>query len=68
MTVDSALIHLYQDKEDASNVWDALKEKFSTPSTTSKYLDFKAMYDTTIPEDSHPQAAFAKICKHLDLL
>jgi len=26
------------------------------------------MYDTTIPEDSHPQAAFMKICKHLDLL
>jgi len=26
------------------------------------------MYDTTIPEDFHPQAAFMKIRKHLDLL
>ena len=26
------------------------------------------MYDTTIPEDSHLQATFAKIYKHLDLL
>ena len=25
------------------------------------------MYNTIIPEDSHPQAAFVKICKHLDL-
>jgi len=68
MTINSALIHPYQDKEDTSDVWDALKKKFSTPSTTSKYLEFKAMYDTTIPKDLHPQAAFAKICKHLDLL
>ena len=68
MTIDSALIYPYQDKEDTSDVWDALKEKFSTFSTTSKYLEFKVMYNTTIPEDSHPQAAFVKIHRHLDLL
>jgi len=58
MAINSALIHPYQDMEDASDVWDTLKEKFSTPSTASKYLEFKVMYNTTIPEDSHPQAAF----------
>jgi len=68
MTVNSALIHPYQDKEDASNVWEVLKEKFSIPLTASKYLEFKAIYDTAIPEDLHPQAAFTKIHKHLDHL
>jgi len=68
MTIDPNLIHPFKDNENTSNTWKALKEKFSTPSTTSKYLEFKVMYDTTIPEDSHPQAAFAKIRRHLDLL
>ena len=68
MTVNSTLIHPYQEIEDASEIWNALKEKFSTPSTTSKYLEFKVMYDTIISEDSHSQATFAKICRHLDLL
>jgi len=54
MTINSALIHPCQDKQDTSNVWDTLKEKFSTPSTASKYLEFKAMHDITIPEDLHP--------------
>jgi len=68
MTIDPNLIHSFKDNENASDTWKALKEKFSTPSTASKYLEFKAMYDTTIPEDSHPQAAFTKIRRHLDLL
>jgi len=68
MTIDPNLIHPFKGNETISNTWKALKDKFSTPSTTSKYLEFKALYDTTIPKSSHPQAAFAKICKHLDLL
>jgi len=68
MTIDPNLIHPFEDNENTSNTWKALKEKFYTLSTTSKYLEFKVMYDTTIPEDSHPQAAFTKICRHLDLL
>ena len=68
MTIDSALIHPNTENKNASNTWKALKDKFSTLSTASKYLEFKVMYDTTIPEDLHPQAAFAKIHRHLDLL
>ena len=68
MTIDPNLIHPFEGNETTSDTWKALKDNFSTLSTTSKYLEFKAMYNTTIPEDSHPQAAFMKICKHLDLL
>jgi len=68
MTIDPNLIHPFEGNKTASDTWKALKEKFSTPSTASKYLEFKAMYNTAIPEDAHPQAAFMKIRKHLDLL
>jgi len=68
MTIDPNLIHPFEGNKTASDTWKALKDKFSTLSTASKYLEFKAMYNTTIPEDSHPQAAFTKIRKHLDLL
>jgi len=68
MTIDPNLIHPFKDNENASDTWKTLKEKFSTPLTTSKYLEFKAIYNTTIPKDSHPQAAFTKIRRHLDLL
>jgi len=34
MTIDSTFIHPYQEIEDASKVWKALKDKFSTLSTT----------------------------------
>jgi len=66
--IDPNLIHPFEGNKNAADTWKALKDKFSTPSTASKYLELKAMYDTTIPEDSHPQAAFVKIHKHLDLL
>ena len=68
MTITPALIHPYLEMHNTSKVWKAPKEKYSTPFTTSKYLEFKAMMDTTIPEDVHSQAAFTKICRHLDLL
>ena len=68
MTIDSTLIHPYTKNKNTSDTWKALKEKFSTLSTASKYLEFKVMYDTAIPENQHPQAAFAKIHRHLDLL
>ena len=68
MTIDPNLIHPFEENENASDTCKALKEKFSTLLTTSKYLEFKVMYDTTIPEDSHPQVAFVKIRRHLDLL
>jgi len=68
MMIDPNLIRSFEDNENTSDTWKALKEKFSTLSTASKYLEFKVMYDTTIPEDSHPQAAFTKIHRHLDLL
>ena len=51
-----------------SEIWKALKEKLSTPSTVFKYLEFKVMYNTAISKNQHPQATFVKIHRHLDLL
>jgi len=44
-----------------------IKNKYPIPTTAFKYLEFKALMDTTVSEDNHPQAAFTKIHRHLDV-
>ena len=68
MTIAPYFWHSFWKATTASKVWKALKEKYSTSSTNFKYLNFKALMDTTIPEDQHLQAAFSKLHCHLHLL
>jgi len=49
-------------------VWDHLKENFSTPSIGSAYAELSKLLATTIPAGSHPALAITKVLSHFAYL
>ncbi|KAF9226997.1 hypothetical protein BS17DRAFT_813937 [Gyrodon lividus] len=64
LKMDTNLANHYQDKETAAVVWSGLETQFSNVSVTSIFIEFKAMMDTTIPENQCPAPTFSKMTVH----
>ncbi|KAF9224274.1 hypothetical protein BS17DRAFT_766865 [Gyrodon lividus] len=64
LKMDTNLSNCYQDKETTAVVWSGLETQFSNVSVASIFMKFKAMMDTTIPENQHPAPAFFKMTVH----
>jgi hypothetical protein len=58
----------WQNVEMAKDIWEGLKNQFSTPSLAIVYGEFKKLMDSQIPAGNHPAPSFAAINNHFALL
>ena len=54
----------FNEEESPSGLWSTLKEKYGTPGLTRAFIEFKAVMDTAIPNNSDPSPAIDKILSH----
>ena len=64
LSIQTTISHLTMVKE----VWDHLKENYSTPSIGNAYTKLSWLLSTTIPTGSHPAPAITKMLSHFAYL
>jgi hypothetical protein len=62
------LDQIWQNVEEAKDIWEGLKAQFTTPSLAVVYREFKKPMDAQIPAGNYPAPSFVSINNHFMLL